>query len=107
KRDWSSDVCSSDLHKDDENYKKLVESITRILNITKTNGKTGEINEQLLKTDSEKELAKVIDQLAEIFNQTLDANKRYTALEKIHEPIPELFNHNIVMVDQPEIKENR
>lgn len=94
-------------HKDDENYKKLVESITRILNITKTNGKTGEINEQLLKTDSEKELAKVIDQLAEIFNQTLDANKRYTALEKIHEPITEFFNHNMVMVDQPEIKENR
>lgn len=94
-------------HKGKENYKELVESITRILNITKANGNTGQINEQLLETDSEKELVKVTTQLSKIFTQTTDANERYLALEKIHGPITEFFDHNMIMVDQPEIKENR
>src|SRR5699024_1472115 len=94
-------------HKGKENYKELVESITRILNITNTNGNAGQINEQLLETDSEKELVKVTTQLSKIFTQTTDANERYLALEKIHGPITEFFDHNMIMVDQPEIKENR
>ena len=94
-------------HKGKEDYKELVESITRILNITKANKTSGQINEHLLETDSEKELVKVAAQLSRTFNQTTDANERYTALGKIYEPITDFFDHNMVMVDQPEIKENR
>jgi|SRR5699024_5528696 len=94
-------------HKGKENYKELVESITRILNITKTNGEMGPINKQLLETDSEKELVDVAAQLSEVFTETADANQRYTALENIYEPITEFFDHNMVMVEELEIKENR
>lgn len=93
--------------KNQENYKSLVESITRVLNITKSNGTAGQVNDELVETESEKELVEAVFKLSKVFNQTTDLNKWYDGLEEISPMITEFFEQNMVMVDQQEVKENR
>ena len=93
--------------KESEDFKNLVESITRVLNLTKSHGNVGEYSENLLETTSEKELVGSIDVLAEVFSKTNDATLRYQALNVISPYIDHFFEENMVMVDDEKIKENR
>lgn len=93
--------------KEQKNYKEVVESITRVLNMTKSAGSTGEVREDLLESESEKELVTATSHLSDLFTESTDATKRYYALENISPIISEFFDHNMIMVDNEEIKENR
>lgn len=93
--------------KEEKSYKEVVESVTRVLNMTKSAGSVGEVREDLLESESEKELVAAISHLGDLFTQTTDAKERYHAIEKISPIIAEFFEHNMIMVDNEEIKENR
>lgn len=93
--------------KEAEEFKKLVESITRVLNLTKSHGSAGEYSEDLLETTSEKELVAAIDILAKVFSETSDATLRYQALNVISPYIDHFFEENMIMVDDDAVKENR
>lgn len=90
-----------------DNYKEVVESITRVLNMTKSNQADGEVNSELLESDSEKELAAGITELEKVFAVTNNAKERYAALEEISPLITEFFEHNMIMIDNEELKQNR
>lgn len=93
--------------KDKANYKGVVESITRVLNMTKSNKVNGEINPELLDSDSEKKLATAFTKLKKVFTKTNDAKERYEVLEEVSPVITEFFEHNMIMVDDEELKQNR
>lgn len=93
--------------KESEGFKELVESITRVFNLTKSHGSAGEYSEDLLETTSEKELVAAIHALAEVFSDTGDATLRYQALSVISPYINHFFEENMIMVDDEAIKENR
>ncbi len=93
--------------KETESFKELVEAITRVFNLTKTHGSAGEISENLLETNSEKELVVAIQKLATDFASSTDAEARYEALNKISSTINHFFEENMIMVDDSEVKENR
>lgn len=94
-------------HKESEQFKELVESITRVSNLTKSHGNIGDISEELLETTSERELVSALGVLAEVFSETGDAVLRYQALSVISPYIDHFFEENMIMVDDEAIKENR
>lgn len=96
-----------EIQKEEVSYKEVVESVTRVLNMTKSNKATGDISNQLLESDSEKNLVSAISDLEKSFKETTKVHKRYTALEEITPLITEFFEHNMIMVDNESIKQNR
>lgn len=93
--------------KTDKSFKGVVESITRVTNMTKDKVNVDEINKDLLETESEKELVSAIDTLKENYEATNNAKDRYNALKEISSDITEFFEHNMIMVDDEKIKNNR
>jgi glycyl-tRNA synthetase beta chain len=93
--------------KNHENYKEVVEQITRVINITQDKAVSGSIKEDLFETSSEQDLAEAVKDLEETFEETDDAAEHFKALEKISSTISEFFEHNMIMVDDEAIKENR
>ena len=65
------------------------------------------IDEDLLETDSEKSLVSAISTLQKEYESTTDAKERYDALQKISSYITEFFEHNMIMVEDEKIKNNR
>lgn len=96
-----------EIQKEEVSYKEVVESVTRVLNMTKSNKATGDISNQLLESDSEKNLVSAISDLEKSFKETTKVHKRYAALEEITPLITEFFEHNMIMVDNESIKQNR
>lgn len=93
--------------KESEDFKELVESITRVFNLTKSHGSAGDYSEELLETTSEKELVSAIDALAKVFSETGDATLRYQAISVVSPYIDHFFEENMIMVDDEAVKENR
>lgn len=93
--------------KETSSFKEIVESITRVLNITKDQGNTGEVSSDLIETESERELSIAVDDLQEKFDVKTDAGSRYQALVEISPIITTFFDKNMVMVSDSEIKTNR
>lgn len=88
-------------------FKGFIESITRVLNLTKAHGSSGEYSIELFETDSEKILAEAIDDLAKIFSKKAVSKSRYEAMNKLSPLINAFFEENMIMVDNEELKENR
>ncbi len=93
--------------KSEEIYKEVVESVTRVLNMTEINGRTGKVNSALLESDSEKALAKAVKDLNDRFEETTDAEVRFAGIESISPIIASFFEQNMIMVDDIQVKENR
>lgn len=93
--------------KESEGFKSVVESITRVTNMTKNIKEVEKIDEDLLETDSEKSLVSAISTLQKEYESTTDAKERYDALQKISSYITEFFEHNMIMVEDEKIKNNR
>lgn len=93
--------------KNKEAFKEVVESITRVINMTKKVEDSDAINDELLETDSEKALVVQIKNLQQTFAETTEADARYQMLEQISPAITTFFENNMIMVDDEEVKENR
>lgn len=88
-------------------FKEFVESITRVLNITKKEGQPGEYSTDLIETDSEATLAQAIDKLTDIFANNPTSNEQYEAMDALSPLIDAFFAENMIMVENEAIKENR
>ncbi|GAB3795414.1 glycine--tRNA ligase subunit beta [Virgibacillus kimchii] len=90
-------------------FKPVHEALVRVLNIANKTDLT-EVNTALLKTDSEKVLYEKFlssrDQFMEL-NNKLDARKTLAVIGELTEEIHDFFEHNMVMADEEELKNNR
>lgn len=93
--------------KEETSFKAVVEAITRVLNITQNEGDSGTVRPELFESSSEKELAAEIDVLAKGFNADTAAETNYKALRQIEPYITDFFEHNMIMVEDDVVKENR
>lgn len=93
------------LHHDDEEFKPVVESLTRIDNILKKakfNGQV-EINEDLFDDNSEKELFAGVQNLQEIE----DLADLYQGFVQLQPVIDQYFETNMIMAKDENVKNNR
>lgn len=105
---WSLDVAKIlEAEKEETSFKKIVESITRVMNMTKNESNVKTVKHDLLASASEKELVTEIEKLETIFRDNEDAQVRYDALKDISPFITEFFEHNMIMVDNEAVKANR
>lgn len=93
--------------KETEAFKTVVESMTRVFNMTENRDAIQRIDEDLLETDSEKALADAVEKLESVFEQETWPKTRYEALEEISPLISDFFDHNMIMVENEAVKENR
>lgn len=93
------------LHHDDEEFKPVVESLTRIDNILKKakfNGQV-EVNEELFDDNSEKELFAGVQNLQEIE----DLADLYQGFVQLQPVIDQYFETNMIMAKDEDVKNNR
>ena len=88
-------------------FKEVVESITRVINMTNKEGSPGVIQKDLLETASERALVSEIEHLETVFENEENVAERYQALEDVNEYITDFFEHNMIMVEDKAIKGNR
>ena len=93
--------------KETDTFKETVESITRVFNMTKKHTVSGEVNSDKLETESEIALYQQIEQLQETYMAEQDATKRFEAFVQISPFIADFFVHNMIMVEDESVKENR
>lgn len=95
--------------RNDHSYKKVQEAFTRVLNIEKQ-AKEGPIQTNLFETESERTLYNryltVRDKLSEA-EKHFDAKKGLESLSLLAQPIEKFFEHNMVMTDDEQVRENR
>lgn len=95
--------------RNDDSFKFNQEAFIRVLNLAKT-----EVNEQidpsLFQTASEEKLYVQLMSVQEMFttyDKEHDAQKAFSTLESLAEPIHQFFEHNMVMDKDEQIKNNR
>lgn len=93
--------------KEETSFKTIVESITRVMNMTKNQGVSGEVNVDLFETESEKHLALEVEKLSAFSDIVESPQELFKALSEISPYITEFFDHNMIMVDDEQIKNNR
>src|SRR5690625_2657869 len=97
--------------KNDDNYRRIQEELTRVLNIVKSAQSSEQsIDETLLQTVSEKELYERFLQVSTIVktaSEQLDAEQAIKTIETLADYIYEFFENNLVMDKNEAIKTNR
>lgn len=105
---WILEVAQVlEAEKEETAFKDVVESITRVINMTNKEGSPGDIQKDLLESASEKELAAEIENLESTFQGEASAKEKYQALEQINKDITAFFEQNMIMVEDKAIKGNR
>lgn len=101
--------AATTLHKakDSEEYKTVVESLTRVANLATKLEKVASIDENLFETESEKELLKRTVEAEGVFDYDTEGWKRYRALKDLSPAIEAFFEENMVMADDKAVKTNR
>ncbi|WP_373370436.1 glycine--tRNA ligase subunit beta [Alkalicoccobacillus plakortidis] len=93
-----------------ENFKKVVEALSRVTNIAKKAEATVEINPSLFEKDEERLLYDRYKTLSSTLKQYKDQGQVTEAYKALEESVPlvhQYFEHIMVMSDQKEVKENR
>lgn len=105
---WMLDVALElKNQKETDNFKETVESITRVLNITKKHVVTNVVDTTLLESESEKALAKQTEMLEVAFEDDMSVSDHFKLLVEISPYISEFFDNNMIMVEDEAVKENR
>lgn len=95
--------------RNDDHFKNVQEALVRILNLAKKVEQT-EVNLDVLQTPSEQLLYK---QYRDVFNDYNLANEKQEAdqalaqLGELAQPIHDFFEHNMVMAEEVEVRDNR
>lgn len=85
-----------------QNYRQMVESLSRVVNLGIKEEDSTEIDPTLAETESEKELIAYIQE-----KLTEDADNKLELLANLSQPIDNYFENNMVNSDQADIKTNR
>lgn len=95
-------------HKDDDEFKKSIEALTRVLRISNKqsfNNDDLNINESLFENDSEKKLYEKVSTISENYYQ-LGANDEFDKLMSLKDVINDYFDETMVMAKDDNIKNN-
>lgn len=95
--------------RNDPSFKQIEEALVRIMNLGKKHVQTN-INPALFETESEKELYSMYNEVKEAFFQLtnqLEASNALEQIERLAGPIHQFFEHNMVMADNVDVKQNR
>lgn len=93
-----------------DEFKIVIESLIRVLNLSKKDTKETEINISLFETESEETL---FNHFQEIGPKFMDANVKQNAIDAMNYlatfsgPIHHFFDNNMVMTDNEQIRNNR
>lgn len=93
-------------HQSDEQYKSIIEALSRVVNIAEKAEKPFEVDLNLFETPSEKNLYTQNNHLETIWSSSSVAEK-YQALEALEPYITAYFDENMVMVDDVILRMNR
>lgn len=95
------------LKRNDDNFKAIQEAFVRVLNLVQKS-EVSEINPNLFETESEKVLYQKFCTVEQAYQTTSrNAEKDLQLLGQLASPIHAFFDHNMVMVDNIEIRNNR
>ncbi|TPR36004.1 glycine--tRNA ligase subunit beta [Apilactobacillus micheneri] len=95
-------------HKDDDEFKKSIEALTRVLRISNKqsfNNDDLNIDESLFENDSEKKLYEKVSTISENYYQ-LGANAEFDKLMSLKDVINDYFDETMVMAKDDNIKNN-
>lgn len=95
-------------HKDDDEFKKSIEALTRVLRISNKqsfNNDDLNIDESLFENDSEKKLYEKVSTISENYYQ-LGANAEFDKLMSLKDVINDYFDETMVMAKDNNIKNN-
>lgn len=95
--------------RNDPTFKPVQESLVRIMNLSKQ-ATTFEVDTALFETDSEAKLYEQTNVVAELFvthQENYEAAEALGALATLAKPIHDFFEHNMVMADDENVKQNR
>ena len=98
----------SDMRNDDA-FKYVEEALVRVLNLAKNREQT-KIDPFLFETTSEKLLFETYNEVYNLYkqaNELQDAKQALSHLSKLAEPIHSFFEHNMVMAEDVQLRNNR
>lgn len=101
-----SNALTLQQHHSDDDFKAVMESLARVVNISNKVQVPFEVDSTLLETTSEKNLHVQINHLKAIWGNATSHDK-YAALKDMVPYITAYFDENMVMVEDQAIKENR
>lgn len=95
--------------RNDPSFKQIEEALVRVLNLAKDT-EQHVVNPEIFETESEKDLFLAYESLVHPYQEAmkeLDAEKALAELSKLADPIHHFFEHNMVMADNQEVRNNR
>ncbi|MDR1474027.1 MAG: glycine--tRNA ligase subunit beta [Lactobacillales bacterium] len=94
-------------HVNDENFKSVMESLTRIINLAQKAEKIVPVDPALFENNEEKQLYKVFKTVYKNIKATSSAEKIYKKLISLQKPIDAYFENTFVNAENETIKFNR
>lgn len=96
-----------DNQKNNPEFKPVMESLGRVINLSKKLDGTPSIKKELAEHDAEKALIDAVVALSENTNELKNMDQMYNQLKELQPIIDQYFEHTMVMVDDEGIKQNR
>lgn len=93
--------------KEKEDYKNIVESLTRVTNLAEKAQENWSVDKTLFQTESEKALFAKTKETKAVFCNEVQGEKRYRALKELTPFIDTFFDENMVMTDDKKVRQNR
>ncbi|MDR0920869.1 MAG: glycine--tRNA ligase subunit beta [Lactobacillales bacterium] len=93
-------------HSEDENFREVVEALTRVVNLAKKAEFAVDVNPALFENEEEVALHTAIEQLDKAF-ATNTVEENYEALSELQQVITAYFDHTMVMSEDVNVKNNR
>ena len=96
--------------REDASFKKVVEALSRVTNISKKNENGGKIDPLLFEKEEEKALFATYERVEKTVSEALsigDVDAAYQNLAEIEPVINQYFDHIMVMTENEEIRSNR
>lgn len=93
--------------REQDDFKAVVESLTRVSNLASKAEGDVVISETLLDSESEKALYAKVLKAADRFNEEISAQEKWQILSRLHPLIDAFFDQNMVMADDEAVKHNR
>ncbi|OZI11380.1 glycine--tRNA ligase subunit beta [Bacillaceae bacterium SAS-127] len=94
-------------HKEDVNFKEVMEALSRVLNIAKKAEDTSIVDPSLFANDEEKALYQATTRIQEALQTTESAEEKYQLLASLQPVIESYFEHTMVMAQEANVKANR
>uniref|UniRef100_UPI00374497D7 DALR anticodon-binding domain-containing protein n=1 Tax=Bacillus aquiflavi TaxID=2672567 RepID=UPI00374497D7 len=100
-----SDILEKE--KDSLDFKENIEALSRVLNISQKQEKSGEVDSSLFENNFELELHEKIEKVKISLNAVKSEHEYYQLLVSLKPEINQYFDHTMVMAEDKKIRNNR